>query len=531
MLKKLFNKIKYTKTTTQNKVEPKMELDIKDSFISKDITQNLAKIQSIFKNNSDIIIRQFFVGKNKMKAFIVFVDGLCDKKAINANILGTLMIDLQKISIEYEININSLKETALSINDITTIDTIEEGIDGILNGCTILFLDGNQNALNIHAPAWEHRGVTEPQTENNVRGPHEGFCETLRVNTSLVRRKIKSPDIMFETMKIGSRTRTEVCIVYIKGIANDKIIEEVGRRLKSINIDSILESGYIEELIEDAPLSLFPTVGNTETPDKFAGKILEGRVGILVDGTPMALTVPFLFIESFQTAEDYYSRSFLSLFSRGLRIFSFFLTLFLPAIYVGIQNFHADVLPQTFFQALQVSKIDIPFPAEVESFGMCLLWEILRQSGILMPKPVGQAVSIVGALILGQVAVQAGLISPVMVIVVAATGLLSFLTPPQIESITLLRYPILLMGALFGLFGLMWCFIMMTIHLVSIRSFGEPYVSPLMPFNLMQMKDSMMRLHWRLMKKLPETISWRESDPIADDSMPAVKNQRMGGQN
>ena len=286
---------------------------------------------------------------------------------------------------------------------------------------------------------------------------------------------------------------------------------EVWQRLKKIDIDSVLESGYLEEFIQDAPFSIFPTVGNTETPDKFAAKILEGRVGILVDGTPFALTVPFLFIESFQVAEDYYSRSFFTSLIRLIRFLALHLTIVLPALYVAVITFHPNIVPETLLLTIARIREGIPFPAFIEALVMGIFYEMFREGSVRMPRIVGQAVSIVGALILGEAAVNAGIISPIMVIITGLTAVTGFLLPPQTDSITLLRIPLLVIASFFGLFGIIWSYIIVVIHLASLRSFGAPYFSPIMPLTFADLKDSFVRVPWWMMKTRPRSIDWQGS--------------------
>lgn len=408
---------------------------------------------------------------------------------------------------------------------------MEEAVEAVLKGNTAFFMDGSNVALIIKTQTWEHRGVQQPETEINVRGPREGFTETLSVNISQVRRKIKDPNLRIEPIKLGRRTRTEVCVVYIEDIADPKIVAEVWRRLRRIDIDAVLESGYIEELIEDAPLSVFPTVGNTETPDKFAAKVLEGRVGILFDGTPFALTVPYLFVESFQVAEDYYSRSFFTSLLRIIRITALHITIALPALYVAIATFHPNVIPEALLRTISITREGVPFPAFVEALLMGFFYEAFREGVVHMPRSVGQSVSLVGALILGEAAVNAGVISPIMIIIFSLTAVMGFLLPPQTDSATLLRIPILIMGSFFGLFGVLWSYVFVIIHLASIRSFGAPYMSPFMPLTVKDLKDSLIRLPWSMLKTRPRVVDWKGSTRIADGLGSSPPTAKESGDN
>lgn len=533
MLKQIFRRLNYLKiihenqneNTTENTTEKTRQTN---AAISNNIKENLNTIKEIFCEDNDVNIREFTIGKANKKAFFVNIEGMSEKATVNLNVLKSLMWELREAPINTAIDADAISESMLNVNRIKKITTIEEAVDNILNGDTVLFLDGDNTALDIGTRAWEHRGVEAPQTENSVRGPHEGFTETLRTNTALVRRKIKNPDLKFEELILGRRTRTKVCIVYIKGLANEKILEEVRIRLNSIDIDAILESGYIEEFIKDSPTSPFPTIGNTETPDKFAGKILEGRVGILTEGTPIALTMPYLFIESIQASEDYYSNSFLASQVRLLRIVGLHGSLLLPGIYVALTNFHPNTIPIKLLLTMSVLTETLPFPKVVEALLMGAVFEVLREAGIRMPRPIGQALSIVGALIMGEVAVNAGLVSPLLIIVIALSGMLSFLMPSQIDSVTLLRFPIMIVSAAFGLFGVIWCYILIIIHMCSLRSFGVPYLSPVAPFSLSGLKDFVIRVPWWLMKGRPKTINWRKSKRVMDSGKPGPSKNKVG---
>ena len=527
MVKKIVKKIKVRKLINDNKknTDSKLENQNNDSSMSKNIEDNMKIIQDTFLGSSDLNIRSFFLGMDNKKAFIVNIEGLYDKKIVNENAIAPLMKDLKEKIPSGEISIENIKNYVINVDNVEILNAMEEVIDNILCGSTVLFQDGEGKALSISAMAREHRNIDMPQTENTIRGPHEGFIEVLSTNIALVRDIIKSPDLKVETLKIGKRTRTDVSLLYIKSLADNKIVEEVKKRLNSIDIDAILESGYIEEFIEDSPLSPFPTVGNTETPGKFSAKLLEGRVGILVGGSPTALTVPYLFIEAFQGAEDYYTGAIVSSQLRLIRFIAFHINLFLSGLYVALQGFHPNMIPKKLLLTMQVTREGLPLPAVVEAAGLIIAWEILREAGVRMPRPIGQALSIVGALIIGQVAVNAGLVSPLMIIMVAMTGIMSLLTSPLNDAASVLRIPILIVASVFGLFGVIWCYFFMIIHLTSIRSFGVPYMSPALPFGLSGMKDYMIRVPWWLMKARPKLINRKDLQRVRSINMPSPKKK------
>ena len=462
------------------------------SSLSKNLKDNIALLKNTFNNSCDIVIREFAFGqKTQVHAALIFVDGLVEKIAINQSIIKPLMYDSRLFfsGETYKTDIDSIKSSLLSMGEVEKVFLLDKVVTYCLMGDTILLVDGYAEALVINAKGWENRGVEEPQTENVVRGPREGFTETLRMNTSLLRRKIRNPDLVFETMEIGIRTRTSVSIVYLKGIINPKLVDEVKRRLGDIKTDAILESGYIEQFIEDAPYSIFPTVGNSEKPDVVASKILDGRVAILVDGTPFVLTVPMLFVESFKSSEDYYSRYLFASIIRGLRFLSYLLTVLAPAIYLVLLTYHQEMIPTPLLFTLASSEEGLPFPTFLEMAGMLVVFEILREAGVRMPQPVGQAITIVGALVIGQAAVAAGIVSDFTVIVIALTAVSSFVVVPQTDSAIILRYILFILGGLMGGFGIIIGLIGVMIHLASLRSFGTPYLSPLAPLVASELKD------------------------------------------
>ena len=329
--------------------------------LSGNIEVNLKKMKETFANASDVVIRQFEIGADIcLKAFIIYIDGLIDKEVVQISLMKPLMIDIHLSETNRNFNRKTaftiIKERILSVSEVKEIYCFQDAIDAVLSGDTALFLDGSSTALNASLRGWEARSITAPDTEVVVRGSREGFTETLRTSTAQLRRRIKNPNLKFENMKIGRHTKTDVIIAYIDGIADDKIVEEVKRRLSRIDTDSILESGYIEEFIEDNPLSFLPSVGNSEKPDSVAAKMLEGRVAILTDGTPFVLTVPYLFIEAFQSSEDYYSRPYYASFLRVLRYISFFIAELAPAFYVALTTYHQEMIPPTLLVSMAAAK-------------------------------------------------------------------------------------------------------------------------------------------------------------------------------
>ncbi|KZL92411.1 spore germination protein [Clostridium magnum] len=498
--------------------------NISDSDYCGDQNTKISKSIDVIKNNllyifsdcSDFVYREIELKESEIRIVIAYTNGLVDNNIVNTDILRPLTVELKLSSLSSELSknniVNVLKKHLLSISELQETEDFRTSVQRILSGYVLLYIDGLEIAVTASAQAWASRSVGPPDTEAVVRGPREGFVETLRVNTSLLRRKIKNPNLKFEEIVLGEQTNTSICICYIKGIADEKIIETVRKRLTSIKTDAILESGYIEEFIEDHPFSVFPTIGNTEKPDIAAAKLLEGRVAILCDGTPFVLTVPFLFLEPLQSSEDYYSRSYFASLVRILRLIALLISIILPALYVALVAFHPDVIPLKLLLTMAASKEGIPFSPLIESLIMIISFEILREAGVRMPRPVGQALSIVGALVLGDAAVKSGLVSSPMVIVTALTAITSFITPPFGGTVPILRIFVLLVTNILGFMGLFLASIAIIIHLSSLRSFGVPYLSPLSPTNVSDLKDAFIRVPIWAMSMRPKSLMRRSSN-------------------
>ncbi|HBG16703.1 MAG TPA: spore germination protein, partial [Firmicutes bacterium] len=317
--------------------------------------------------------------------------------------------------------------------------------------------------------------ITEPDTEQTIKGPREGFTENIRTNTAMLRRKIADPGLKFEQMKIGERTGTTVSIAYVKGIVNEKLVEEVRRRLKRINTDMVLDANYLSEFISDAPFSPFPTVAFTERPDVTAAKLLEGRVAIFVDGTPVVNTAPTLFIESFQNPDDYNFHFLFATMIRWIRYLAFFLGILLPAFFVALTTYHQELIPTPLLISMAAAMEGVPFPIVIEVVAMGAVFEILREAGVRLARPIGQTISIVGALVIGQATVAAGLVAAPTVIVIALTAIASFVVPTQQEIGIILRLGLTFLAGILGAYGILVGLLLTLIHLTSLRSFGVPY--------------------------------------------------------
>ncbi|TEB07400.1 Spore germination protein B1 [Pelotomaculum schinkii] len=513
--------------------------DKASSFLDADLASNLARIKGIFQNCSDIVYREFlFAQREDIRLVLIYTDGLADKHQVSEQIMRALSLEAPMAAPDADITKASayhlIKERGLCVHQVKETDRLEDVIEAVLSGDTVLLVEGHPFAIINGMRGGEARPVSESENEMVVRGPRESFVETLRTNTALLRRKIKNSDLKLEMMQLGRLTKTDVAVVYVKGIANDKLVEEVKSRLQGIELDSVLESGYVEELIEDNTWSPFPQINHTEKPDRLAARLLEGRVGIMVDGTPIVLTVPTVFVEFLHAAEDYYERFQIATAVRIVRFLSMFLSLVMPSFYIAIITFHQEMLPTALLLSLAAQREAVPFPAFVETLLMELTFEILREAGIRLPRQVGQAVSIVGALIVGEAAVQAGLVAPATVIVVAFTGISSFVYFYSASfAIRLLRFPMIVLSATLGLYGLISVLIIIVVHLCALRSFGTPYLSPIAPMSLGDMKDLVVRAPWWAMFTRPRLIGWKNlkrQEPGQEPVPPETRTGKKGGE-
>ncbi|NLM10350.1 MAG: spore germination protein, partial [Clostridiaceae bacterium] len=338
------------------------------------------------------------------------------------------------------------------------------------------------------------------------RGPREGFTEHIISNISLIRRRIKNPNLKFKFLQLGKQTNTTVCITYIEGVALESVLVELEQRLNRIDIDGILDSGYIQELIEDSPLSTFPTIGYTERPDVVVARMLEGRIAVIVDGSPFVLTVPHIFIENIQVSEDYYDHFIFGSFNRFLRTTASIATISIPAVYLALVTYHQEMIPTQLLITLSASLEGVPLPTSLSLIIMLIIFDVLREAGARMPSAVGQTVNIVGTLVLGQAAVEAQLVSAPVIIITAISGITTLVLPTLIESVVLLRLFLLVLSSFMGLYGYFIGIILIFLHLMSIRSFGVPYMMSITRFKDHDGQDSWIRAPWWSMTLRPKII-------------------------
>lgn len=394
----------------------------------------------------------------------------------------------------------------ITLAGVTQKQNMKEIVNDLLSGCIIIILDEPESVLSCPCAGFEKRAVTEPPTSAVLKGPREGFVEDINTNISMIRRKLKTPDLKVEELKVGKYTQSKVCLVYINSIAESEVVDKIRTRLKGIEIDGIVDSFYLQANLEQKHSNLFKQVGNTEKPEVATAKLLEGRVVIFSDGSPLALTLPFALIEDFQSSDDYFGHPMKASFVRLLRLWGYILSITLPGMYVALQSFHFALLPIDFLISIQSSIQNLSFPPLIEILIVLFLFEILNEASIRMPKYLGMALSIVGALVLGDAAVQAGVISPPSVIMVAVSGITLYMVPDQTATASILRLFFTIIGGVAGFYGMLIGFIALTSYLMTFDSFGTPYFAPFAPFIKSDKKDGFIKVRQDEMLTRPKTI-------------------------
>lgn len=466
-------------------------------LISKSVQKNKASLKELFNNTSDLILYEFET-LSEDKALIGYLDGIIDEINLNENLLKPLICDL--------ISPLDVKGT-VNISETVEVMNMKDTIMPITNGDVVLFIEGLDIGYLFSLKEWLNRGVEQPTVETVSRGPKEAFVEDIIKNKTLIRRRIKNNNLVFEDYILGEQTNTAISLTYIKGIVDPGILEEARKRIKQIKTDSILDIGEVQDYIEDKPQSLICTVGNTERTDVAASKILEGRVGILCDGAPHILTVPKVFIENLQFPSDYYQRAKYSSFIRAIRYIAFFISFLLPGIYLALVLFHQEMLPTRLLVSIAGQREGAPLSAPLEGIGMVIFFEILKESSYRLPQTVGETVTLVGGLVIGQAAVEAGFVSAAMVIIIAATGMSEFVIPNLQEMIFIYRIVFILLGSIAGLYGIACGIIFLTIHFITLKSFGVPYMWPIAPYDGEGIKDFIIRYPLNRMNRRPRIIT------------------------
>ncbi|WP_310551530.1 spore germination protein [Paenibacillus glufosinatiresistens] len=498
--------------------------------LSGKLDQDIEEIGRRLGGSSDLAVKSLVVS-GRYPSALVYLEGLADQALLQTALESLMRVpgdggesEAVQAGQPPEDLLRRICERVLTTGGSSRVKDFNGLFQSLLSGDSILLVEGQSEAIAAGTGGAEERSVGEPTSQAVVRGPMEGFTENIRTNISQIRRRIRDTGLWSEKYIIGRRTHTEVAVLYMKDIVRPGVLEEVRIRLGSIDIDGILESGYIEEFIQETAFTPFPTVFNTDRPDTAAGALLEGRVVIIVDGTPFVLLVPALFVQFFQSAEDYYQRADISSLLRMVRVISLFISMLLPALYVSLTTYHQEMLPTAMLISLAAQREGVPFPAFVEALLMEFIYEVLREAGVRMPRTVGQAVSIVGTLVIGQAAVDAGIISAAMVIIVSLTAISSFVIPSISMSISvrIIRFGMMILAGSFGLVGIFFGCVLLTVHICSLRSFGVPYSMPFAPAAEDEWQDTILRVPWPRMKRRPTTA-------VADNRRRLGKRGSKGG--
>lgn len=467
--------------------------------ISCDIDENYRIFKQIFQGDDTIVIR-FFENRNnpEIRYLGISVNGMVKTNSVYQSITAPL------ITLSFSDDgdrIDRMAKEMITSLDIKVRSSLSDVVTDILYGDTAVLVSGSNRAITVETKGFATRSISEPDSERGLKGSKEGFTEALIVNTSMIRRRILSSDLKFEFFRMGTRTNTLVCVAYIESLVDKKVLTEFLRRIKKIKTDGVLDTNYIDEQIKDRRYSPFKTCGSTEKPDIAAAQLLEGRIALIADGTPIVLTAPYLFIENFQSPDDYYLNFWFASVGRLIRIFGFFITISLPSIYLALVAFHSEMLPGGFMTAIAEASKGVPFPTFIECVLMLFVFEVLRETGIRMPSKIGQALSIVGGLVVGQSAVEAKIVSAPMVIVVAFTGITGLCVPRLSGASFIIRTLSLLCTAVLGFYGFFMFMTVVLIHLLSIRSFGREYIS--MSLRFQHIKDVYFRAPHEKMKTRP----------------------------
>lgn len=473
--------------------------DYESVYLSGNIIKDTEMFTEIFKNDETVRIRHFCLGGTSQECVILYTDGMANSQKLDDSVVRS--------AVTYEANgiltAEEIAEKVLYSSEVSLKKSVADMLRAILYGDTVLLTEGSDSAVLIDTKGWRTRGITEPLDERVLSGPREGFGEAAMLNIAMIRRKLQTPDLCVKMLKVGRRSETMVFICYLGSLANSGTVNLLKEKIGKIDIDGVLDSNYIEELICGKKYSLFKSSGSTERPDIVAARLLEGRIAVVVDGTPMVLTVPYLFSENFQSDEDYYLNFLVSSVNRVLRWLCFFISVSVPALFIAFTNFHLKLLPTDF--AVTVSRLrgGVPMPAVIECIILILVFEMLKETGVRMPQSLGHALSIVGGLVVGQAAVEASIVSAPMLIAVAMSGIAGLMIPRLKTAVFYLRIINVLACALLGCFGFFTVFTVTVAEIFGMESYGVDATVSLCNPSLQSIKDTVVRLSWKDMRVRP----------------------------
>ncbi len=476
-----------------------------NSQISANLQYNISHIKEIFKDNENLKTRIFMTkGKKPYKCAVFYMEGLANFQIVSERFIRGIMGGFPQG------NTDPIKEIYDHMScecDIQTVSTEDKLISALTYGDSVLFVDGCKKALIANTKGWVTRAITEPENEKVLQGPREGFNEKISDSVSLLQRRLCTPDLKIRYKNCGKRSDTRIAVCYLDSVVNKEVVENIIKRIDGINIDGILDSNYIKELITDKKFALFKTIGSSERPDTVAARLLEGRVAIIVNGSPVVLTAPFLFIENFQSGDDYYINYISATVGRLLRLISFILAISIPAVYVALVTVHKEMMPTHLALSIIAARSSVPFPVIVETLGLILVFEIIRETALRMPSNVSQAFSIVGAIVIGDSAVKAKFVSVPIVIIVSLSALTGLMIPRLRSAVVTYRLTLTILSGFLGLYGFIFGIILITVTLIDTKSFGVNYMAYVSVPNLTDQNDVYLRLPWNFMKTRPWGIS------------------------
>ncbi|REE67603.1 spore germination protein KA [Paenibacillus taihuensis] len=464
-------------------------------LISSSLQENEASLREQLANCSDLVIRSFTL-KDESLLLLVYLDGMTKLQSVEDNLLKPLIFSgLPHGIARIQTLTEMIKHEWLPLSNVKTDESLEDLIQHILQGNLAILVDGEASAIIAGVQEFEKRGIEEPKKESTLRGAKEGFVENLRTNTSLIRRRIIHPQLKMESYTIGKYTQTGVVLAYMQGIADEKVLADVRGKLDEIDVDGVIESSYLEEWLENTSFSMFPQIMNTERPDIVAASLLEGKIALITNGTPFVLILPITFWSGLQSADDYFERFVFVVCMRAIRYLMAFIAFSLPAIYVALSTFHSEMVPVNLMLGIATARESAPFPTVIEMLLMMVIFDGLQEAGVHLPNQLGPIISIIGALIIGQAAVEAGIISTPIIIVISLTGVAAYTIPKYSATLPfrMIRYILLLISSLLGFVGFTFGIIFLLINLVMLESFGTPYMSPVAPFDGTRIKDMIIR--------------------------------------
>lgn len=483
--------------------------DYKNKRIISELKENIELIKQISGGSSDILVNEFNTGG--IKCALLCCEGMMSSQTATEMVLSpiTEIPNQQNPAglFSYIMKYKLLSSDRPEVEDYDTLFRL------VYSGFAVLLADGINKALAFGVQGYASRGIQEPSGEGNILGSHEGFVETVRTNMSMLRRRLKTPDFVMQLIKKGTKSNTDICICYMKDRVPQKLLDRISKSLDEIQLESILSTGYIRPFVEKKSFELFSSTGLTERPDVLCSKLIEGRVAILIDGVPYAIIIPRLFCESFHTLDDYAYKPYYTVFIRWLKYGAFVISILLPAVYVAIVMYHPELLNSTLLLLLVEEEKNAPLSIITESFLVLLMYEVIREAGVRLPKPVGGAVSIISGLIIGDAAVKSGLVSTPLLTMTALAVLAGLVVPDLNPQITVLRFAFLTSGGIMGLFGISILACAVLTNICSTEDYGFPFTAPISPFSAKGMGDTVIRQGFRKMQNRGFTVEeYHESD-------------------